>query len=308
MFAEVIINNNAKALNKIFDYEIPEEFMNEVHIGSRVFVPFGRGKKLEDGFIINIKEASEFANKGIEQVLNEDSLTEFKINLAKLMAKKYFCNISECIKLMLPPGTGSKELENRAKEKTGSFVYLNRTAEELDELIENKTIKSEKHIRAINFLKNNDGIYKEDLSLLADVSTSVIKTLEKNGHIKIIQDEIRRNPFINKHIDKDESKILNEEQQYCFDNISKYIDENKYSSNLIYGVTGSGKTEVYLRLIEKVLCKNKTAIVLVPEISLTPQMVDRFLARFGDCIAVLHSKLSVGERYDEWKRIANRRS
>lgn len=293
MFAEVIINNNAKALNKIFDYEIPEEFESKIHIGSRIFVPFGRGKKLEDGFVIAIKEKSEFANKGIAEVSEEDCLTEFKINLAKLMSKKYFCNISECIKLMLPPGTGSKELENRAKEKAGSFVYLNRTLEELEELLQSKTIKSEKHIRAINFLKNNDGIYKEDLCLLADVSASVIKTLEKNGHIKLQKCEIRRNPFINKHIDKDEAKVLNPEQQECFDGISKYIDEEEYSSNLIYGVTGSGKTEIYLRLIEKVLNKNKTAIVLVPEISLTPQMVDRFLARFGDCIAILHSKLSV---------------
>lgn len=306
MVAEIIVNSTAKQLNKTFDYIIPKTMENQAKIGTRVFVPFGRIKK-QEGFIIDIKEASEFATREIVEI--EDSiLPEEKIKLAKLMARKYFCNISDCVKLMLPPGNTTKNLANRTKEKMANFVYLKRDIEEIDFDIENKTIKSEKHIRAINFLKNNDGIYKEDLSLLADVSVSVIKTLEKNGHIKIIQDEIRRNPFINKHIDKDESKILNEEQQYCFDNISKYIDEEKYSSNLIYGVTGSGKTEVYLRLIEKVLIKNKTAIVLVPEISLTPQMMDRFLARFGDCIAVLHSKLSVGERYDEWKRIANRRS
>ena len=292
-YAEVIINSNARALNRIFDYIVPMDFEEKIKVGTRVFVPFGNNKKLEDGFVINIKATSEFANKEIAKISEEQSLTENNIILAKLMARKYFCNISECIKLMLPPGTGGKELENRAKEKTGSFVFLKEDIEKIDFLINTGKIKSEKHIRVLNFLKENDGIYISDLECIAEVSKAIIKTLEKNGYIEILQKQIERNPFINKKIEKDKPKVLNEEQKRCFEAINFCIQNNEYSKNLIYGITGSGKTEIYLWLIESAIKENKTAIVLV----------DRFLARFGENIAVLHSKLSIGERYDEWKKI-----
>lgn len=241
MFAEVILNNNAKALNKIFDYIVPEEQIKNAHIGSRVFVPFGRSKTLEDGFIIGLKENSEFANKEIAKILDEDYISEDNINLAKLMSRKYFCNISDCLKLMLPPGTGSKNQADRVKDKTGNFIYLLKEPEEIKELIEDGSIKSEKQKRALNFLIQNDGIYSTDLEALADVSHSIIKTLEKNGYIEIVSNVIRRNPFINKNIERDEAKVLNEEQQICFDGISKDIDENRFSQNLVFGITGSRK-------------------------------------------------------------------
>ena len=304
MFAEVIINSNARALNKIFDYIVPTNMEKEIKVGARVFVPFGNGKKLDDGFVINLKEESEFANKEIAKIEIEQSLTEDNITLAKLMARKYFCNISDCIKLMLPPGTGSKESNNRVKEKKGNFVYLKKEKDEINFLIENGKIKSEKHVRVLTFLEQNDGIYISDLEILADVSKAIFKTLEKNGYIEIIEGKIERNPFINKNIEKDEQKKLNQEQQKCFDGINLSIEKNEFSKNLIYGITGSGKTEIYLQLIQRVLEKERAAIVLVPEISLTPQMVDRFLARFGEIVAVLHSRLSTGERYDEWQKIA----
>ncbi|MBP3596797.1 MAG: primosomal protein N' [Clostridia bacterium] len=303
MFAEIIINSNAKALNKIFDYKIPKHLEEKARIGARVFVPFGRAKKLENGFIINLKEESEFANKDLVAIEEEDSLTENNIILAKLMARKYFCNISECIKLMLPPGTGSSEIDDRVKEKTGRFVYLNKTIEEIELLIENKKIKSENHIKVLKFLNENNGIYAPDLEAFLQITNSILKTLEKNGYIIFKEGKLVRNPFINKNIQKDEKKNLTEYQLKCFNGISKDVENQVFSRNLIFGVTGSGKTEVYLQLIEKTLNLGKTAIVLVPEISLTPQMVDRFLARFGENIAVLHSKLSVGERFDEWQKI-----
>ena len=306
MFAEVIINSNAKALNKTFDYIVPTELEKDIKVGSRVFVPFGNGSKTDDGFVINLKDNSEFANKEIIKIEIDDSLNEFKINLARLMARKYFCNISDCIRLMLPPGTSSKDIANRMKDKKGNFIYLNKNIIEIQELIESKKIKSEKHIRVLNFLEKNDGIYKSDLELLADVSSSILKTLEKNGYIKIEEEKLERNPFIGKNVKHDNNKTLTDEQKICFNSINKSIENNIFSNNLIYGITGSGKTEIYLQLIKEALNKNKSAIVLVPEISLTPQMVDRFLARFGEeNIAILHSKLSNGERYDEWNKIKN---
>ena len=304
MFVEVIINNNAKALNRTFDYSVPKELENLVHIGSRVSIPFGRNKTSDDGFVINIKKSSEFECKDILKVTEENSLTKDNIELARLMARKYFCNISDCIKLMLAPGTWSKDEQNRMKDKKGNFVYLNIEKEELESFISDGKIKRENHIRVLNFLKDNEGIYKSDLEALADASSAVLKTLEKNGLIRFESEKIERNPFINKKVKQDSPKDLNEEQSKCYNEIALDVDNAINSVNLIYGITGSGKTEIYLQLIAKVLENDKRAIVLVPEISLTPQMVDRFLARFGeDFVAVLHSRLSQGERYDEWNKI-----
>lgn len=303
MFAEVIINNNARALNRVFDYEVPKNLEKDVFVGARILVPFGVKGKLEDGFIITLKEKSEFANKEISKIIPEFSLDEEKINLAKLMAYKYFCNISDCIKLMLPPGTSSKESNNWQKEKTGRFVYLKMPADQIKELIEEGKITREKHIKVLNFLAENNGIFVSDLEAITDVSSAIIKTLEKNGYIEFVEEQIQRNPFINKNVKRDKPKILTEEQEKAYNSISSYIENNEYKSSLIYGITGSGKTEIYLQLIAKSLKLGKTAIMLVPEISLTPQIIDRFLARFGEQIAILHSKLSNGERYDEWQKI-----
>ena len=303
MFAEVIINNNAKALNRVFDYGVPAKFENEIFVGARVLVPFGRKGKLEDAFVINLKQKSEFANKEIKKIIPEISLDEERVKFSKLMSYKYFCNISECIKLMLPPGTSSKESKDWQKEKKGKFVYLGIPEEHILKLIEENIIKSEKHIKVLKFLIENNGIYISDLEAITEVSKSILKTLEKNGYIEFVEEHIERNPFINKNIKKDSPKILTEEQQRAYNAISSCIENNEYTSSLIYGITGSGKTEVYLQLIAKTLELGKTAIMLVPEISLTPQIVDRFLARFGEQIAILHSKLSSGERYDEWQKI-----
>ncbi len=311
MFAEVIINSNARALNKTFDYIVPEELEPTIKIGSRVFVPFGKSSKLEDGFVIGFKEDSEFAKdqsislKEIAKIEEKESLDEKKVELAKLMARKYFCNISDCIRLMLPPGTASKRASDRMTEKEVNFVFLNKSPDEIEIEIETGKIKRENHIKVLRFLMENDGIYISDLETVLDVSASIIKTLEKNGYVKIEKKAIARNPFIHKNVERDKPKKLNDEQKKCFDSISFAIENDEYMKCLIYGITGSGKTEIYMQLIEQVLKKGKDAICLVPEISLTPQMIDRFLARFGDIVAVLHSKLSNGERYDEWQKIAS---
>lgn len=241
MFAEVILNNNAKALNKIFDYEVPKELEDKVHIGSRVFVPFGRSKSLEDGFIIGLKESSDYANKPIASSQDQDFISKDRIELAKLMSNKYFCNISECIKLMLPPGTASKDLDSRMKEKTGNFVYLLKNEDQIEDLIEEKTIKSEKHIKVLRFLYENSGIYSTDLETFTDCSHSILKTLEKNGYIEFRKERMQRNPFFNKNIKPDKEKIFTDEQQVCFDGIKYSIVNNEFSNNLIYGVTGSRK-------------------------------------------------------------------
>lgn len=239
MIAEIIINSNVRSLNRIFDYIVPKDLEDKIFVGARVSVPFGKGKKVDDGFVINLKEKSEYANKEIYQIDNKESLTEENIVLAKLMARKYFCNVSDCIKLMLPPGTGSKELDNRMKEKTGNFVFLKKDEDEINFLIETGKLKSEKHIKVAKFLIDNDGTYISDLEILTDVSKAVFKTMEKNGIIEIVEKQIQRNPFSRKNIEKDSPRELTEEQKKCYYSIEDDIEYNKYSKNLIYGVTGS---------------------------------------------------------------------
>lgn len=304
MIAEVIINSNVKNLNRTFDYNIPFEMEEKVNIGSRVLVKFGNIKKLEEGFVVNIKESSEFEVKDISAVEEKDFIDTPKVELAKWMAHRYFCNISDCIKLMLPPGTGTKEVQKRVKEKSLNSVRLLKNEIQINEDIENKILKSEKQIKVLKFLLDNDDVLITDLEALTEVSKAIIKTLEKNGYVEIYEKQIERNPFLHKVIQRNTNLNLTDEQQHAYNMVENAIDDYMNSEFLLYGVTGSGKTEVYLQLINKVLNEGKSSIMLVPEISLTPQTVDRFIARFGqDNIAVLHSKLSVGERYDQWYKI-----
>jgi len=304
MIAQVVINSNVKNLNKIFDYNVPEDLSGTICVGDRVLLPFGNKKELEEGFVIGFKENSEYKLKDISKIQDGIKLTEDNIELAKLMARRYFCNISDCIKLMLPPGTSTKIVANRIKEKTSNFVYLKKDIIDIELDFENGIIKSEKQKRVLNFLIQNDGIQSIDLEMYTDTTSSVLKALEKKEYIEIIEHQVERNPFENKDIKRTSNLNLTDEQQIAFDNINSAIQEKKYKEALIYGVTGSGKTEIYLQLIGKVLEKEKSAIILVPEISLTPQMVERFIGRFGkDKIAILHSKLSIGERYDGWNKI-----
>ena len=304
MVVEVIINSNVKNLNRIFDYNVPNEMEKDIVIGRRVLVPFGRLKEAQEGFIIGIKDKSEYEIKDILKVLTDSPIDSEKIELSRLMARKYFCNISDCIKLMLPPGTTTTNFENRIKEKSARFVYLLKSEDEINEDIENKVLKSDKQIRILKFLIENDEVSTVDLETFTETTSANIKTLENKGYIEVLEKQVDRNPFSNKNIEKTYNLTLTNEQQEAFDEINEKIINNEFSEFLIFGVTGSGKTEIYLQLIGEVIKKNKVAIVLVPEISLTPQMVERFIARFGEeKIAVLHSKLSVGERFDQWKKI-----
>lgn len=181
--------------------------------------------------------------------------------------------------------------------------------EEIEEAIKLGILKSEKQIRMLRFLIDNGEMLATDLENFTEVSHAVMKTLEKNGYLQIQEKQVERNPFLHKVIEKTENLKLTEEQEYAYQKIAEVMDDSFFYEFLIEGVTGSGKTEIYLQLIDKCLKEGKSSILLVPEISLTPQTVDRFIARFGEeNLAVLHSKLSVGERYDSWNKIKEGRA
>jgi primosomal protein N' (replication factor Y) len=288
MIAEVIINSSATELNRTFDYNIPEN--EHVEIGMRVIVPFSFRKKNEIGYVIGLKEKSEYDCKDIIKVADK-VFDEKRLELAKWMANRYFCNLSDVIRLLVPPGTSTNL--NAVNIKTEKWASLSDIEIEID------TIKSDKQKRIIQFLLDNENVPVSELLMFTDTTNAVLNTLIKNKYIIVEKNEIQRNPFINKKIKNTTALKLTDEQENAYNKVIL----NEFKVYLLYGITGSGKTEIYLQLIDKIIKDGKTAIVLVPEISLTPQITDRFISRFGDIVAILHSRLSIGERYDEWRRI-----
>ena len=241
MIAEVIIQSNVRNLNRIFDYKVPIELEKRKLIGSRVLIPFGNIKKLEEGFVIGLKKSSEFELKEIAKIEEEQILDAEKIELAKWMAKRYFCNISDCLKLMLPPGTTAKKIENRAKEKNLNFVTLNKDIDEIEADINSGKLKSDKQIRTLRFVIENREVLIPELEMFADTTRAVVNTLCKNGYLEIIERQVERDPFEGKNISKTQKLELNPEQKKAFNEISYSMDDCLFSEFLIFGVTGSRK-------------------------------------------------------------------
>ncbi len=291
MIAEVIINSSANDLNRVFDYGVPSNL--DVVVGMRVLVPFGTRKQSTIGYVIGLKESSSYQCKDIIRIV-ETVLDDKRLALTKWMSEKYFVNLAEAMKLMVPPGTMNHV--DAVKEKKEKWVSLVPDAD-CDK------IKNDKQKRIINFLKDNQEAPVSEVCEFTDTSIASFKTLEKNGLISLKEMTVFRNPFTHKRIQKSQPLALTTEQKKVLSSILL----GQYQKYLLFGVTGSGKTEVYLQLIQQVLAEGKNAIVLVPEISLTPQITDRFLSRFGNIVAILHSRLSKGERYDEWQKIKSRK-
>lgn len=180
MIAEVIINRTAKKLNKTFDYHVPRKLEGLILVGSKVLVPFGKGEKLEEAFVVKLKEKTDYPNKikTIEKL--EEQLKDEQIELAKWMANRYFCNVADCIKLMLTPGTRTKNKQNRIQEKTINTIYLAKDLEEIEFEIETGKIKSEKQKKIINFVKDNEGATIPEIEMFTDSSRAIVNTLIKN--------------------------------------------------------------------------------------------------------------------------------
>ncbi|MEH7611302.1 primosomal protein N' [Gottfriedia acidiceleris] len=190
------------------------------------------------------------------------------------------------------------EVKNKANKKTERVVSLLKVLDE-----ELPIIKSPQQKDIIEYLRMNGQTSVKELKECLGITDSPIKTLEKNEVISIKTVEVYRDPYEGREIERSKPLPLIEEQQIAFEQIVSSFHERKNKIHLLHGVTGSGKTEVYLQAIQEVLSEGKEAIVLVPEISLTPQIVGRFKSRFGNDVAVLHSGLSIGEKYDEWRKI-----
>ena len=302
-FAGVIINRLALNIDKIFDYKIPDDLADKVTIGSHVFVPFGRGKKLIDGYVLSLKSETEYDGniKEISSLATEEPLFDQELlDIATHIKNTCFCSYISAIKTILPPGSSNK---SRVNDKYIRGSVLNLPYDEAFEVLETLRTRAPKQAQILELLIQNDFVADSDITFLTGVSYSAIKALKDKEFIKTEVIESLRMPLNYDEITPTKSPELNDEQQSAVDFITSAIKNNNRDTFLLHGITGSGKTEVFLNCIENALALGKTAIVLVPEIALTPQMVTRFVSRFGRKIAVLHSALSLGERADEYKRI-----
>ena len=307
MIAKILINTSVNSLNKVYDYLVPDEMLNDIEVGKRVSVSFGRGKNLEEGIVVKLEEKIEetkYKLKEISAILDDVSyIDEKRLKLAKYIAYIYFCNVYDALKLMLPPGTKSKNSSKSIDTRKDNVIILTKSHDEIMQDIQSNIIKSAKQIQLLTFLMYNEYVLVNDIIDGLSISRSVINTAQKNGYVKIEKVD-KQIDFLNElNIKRTEPLRPTDEQKYVIDNISKYIYDEEYKQCLIHGVTGSGKTEVYLQLIDRVLIQGRKAIVLVPEISLTYQTVERFVSRFGNDIAILHSKMTISQRKDEYKRI-----
>lgn len=309
--AKILINTSVNSLNKVYDYIIPEFLENDAILGKRVAISFGRSKDLEEGIIVKIEEKTreevengKYKLKEIVEVLDEYSyIDEKRLKLAKYISYLYFCNVYDALKLMLPPGTKSKNSSKSVNTKQETMVRLVKSCEQVLADIDSDVVTSAKQIKLLTFLIENNYVLLNDIIEGLEISRSVVNTAVKNGYIVLEKKDIENDLVECYNVERTVAKEPTFEQKNAIDKVSKYIDENEFKQVLLYGVTGSGKTEVYLQLIEKVLKQGKKAIVLVPEISLTYQTVTRFVSRFGNNVAILHSKMTISQRKEEYKRI-----
>lgn len=294
LYAEVIINFEALEIDRPFTYKVPEEFNNEIKIGQIVKVPFGKGNKTSEGFILNLKNDDniKFKTKNIAAILVKDPvIDEDDINLIEFLREKTLCKYIDAFRLLIPVG-----IMKGAKAKKKKVIVLKN-----EDLSNIKNPDGYKKI--VEFFKTNSGKYtKSELINEHSISQYKLNKLIENEVLSIEEESVFR--YNDRVYNKDSAKTLTIEQENI---IREYINSDD-KMFLLKGVTGSGKTEVYMKLVERVLLEGKSAIILVPEIALTPQMIERFKGRFGVNVALFHSKLSDGERFDEWFRVKEGKS
>ena len=290
MVCECLVELEHVFIDKTFTYKINKEQLPLLKVGMRVVVPFG--KQTLEGFVLKIYENKDVSleNKLKEIISIVDTypiLNEELLTLGKYISKTTLCSLMTSYQAMLPKALKAKKKVNMTP-KYDTYICINYG-------MYNNDIKfNASQEKILELLKENKKVKKE---VLNKISVSSVNTLLKKNILLEEKEENYRHNLIN------EEKIkfnLNEEQQKVYKEIFNSINTNE--TFLLYGVTGSGKTNVYMKVIEDVIKNNKTAILLVPEISLTPQIIKRFTSYFSN-IAVLHSGLSDGEKYDEWRKI-----
>lgn len=360
MIAEVIVDVTTKAIDRPFDYRVPDRFKDLVNAGMRVVVPFGP-RKIQ-GFVTKVKEETDVKTGSIKDIVDlfdlSPVLTDELLELSHWLTEKTLSYHITALQSMLPAAMKAKyekeiqvlsdeELPQSLKELFGqrdSILYADIPAEQLKQIqkhvqkghlelryhVSQKSGK--KKVRTLQLAASKDKLEEKqqqlkknavkqkallsfllqasettflakDLQQQTGASSQTLKTFIQEGLLTESYEEVYRDPYRDRAFTPSSSLDLMPEQAEAAKHIHQAVSDDRHETFLLHGVTGSGKTEIYLQTIDHALQKGKEAIVLVPEISLTPQMVQRFKERFGSNVAVLHSGLSTGEKYDEWRKI-----
>ena len=351
VIAEVVVDIKNKAVNKVFDYTVPEELAHLIQPGVRDLVPFGPRTIM--GFVISLKEQTDLKKlRPIKELIDvvpvlNDELRELGMSLSKETGS----TMIQCFEAMIPNAMRAKYkkkllcLSDTLSPNLASLFQNSRVIDyeqipasllkEVKQAIEQKQVEliyevkdqlGKKRIKYIALIDGNldlspfnraakqkqvleylmaqpKPILKSQLMDELQVTHAIIKTLADKSVIKEIEVEAYRDPYADVVHQQSKALKLNQEQQVAVTTVANACEENAHDIFLLHGITGSGKTEVYLQMIENVLAKGQQAIMLVPEIALTPQIAGRFKSRFQNKVAVLHSALSMGEKYDEWRKI-----
>lgn len=288
--ATVAVEKTFFNIDSDFDYLIPNDLVKEIEIGTMVKVPFGNGNRLRDGIVVNLYSAINTSLKSIKSIVGDKPILSAEaVSLALWLKERCFCTTYECLRLMLPRGIGKV---SDASAKVATLLTVNEN--DLPKL-------TQKQKSVVDLLFDVNTASVSEICEFCSVGVSVIKNLEKYGVISIYDKEVLRNPYKDVQITENKDIELSPQQMKAYTTYSNMLD-GEGGTGLLFGVTGSGKTQVYLKLIDKALENQKDVIVLVPEISLTPQALSIFHKRYGDKVAVFHSGLSLGERNDEYKR------
>ena len=374
--AKVAVAKAVYAIDRPYDYLVPQELEDRLQVGMRVLVPFAAGNRGSDGLVLSLSQVPSAgpALKSIRSVLDDQPVLDEKaVQLALWMRERYFCTVYDCVKAMLPAGlyfslrdqvalkpgvdretayraaegspaaqrlldllwswggkgdmeqirlafgardpnpairrlaeAGVTALETGAQravaDKTEKLAVLAVPAEDAMAIVAPKRKSAPLRYSVTELLCTLGAASVKDLCYFTGASPQTVKSLEKSGILTLEKQEVLRSASL-LDVPPAPPPVLNEEQQRAFEGLDALARQEKPAAALLYGVTGSGKTQVYIRLIQESLARGRTALVLVPEIVLTPQLLRIFAAHFGKQVAVLHSSLRAGERYDEWKRV-----
>lgn len=304
--AKIAVSGIPFRLDRPFDYAIPMDMKEKVQPGVRVEVPFTRANRRTEGIVLALAPIGAYEKlKPISEVLDETPiLTQAQIKLALWMHERFFCTVYEAVKAMLPAGLWFKNGKRRVSDKYVTMAALAVPAEEAAEAAEQRRRRAPQQSELLRTLCAIGRAALPDLREFTCASLQSVRALRDAGLISLEDVPVYRRPEAPEG-ERQPLPKLNSEQTKAFKGILKLAGGKKASGALLFGVTGSGKTTIYIRLIAEMRRRGKTAILLVPEIALTPQMLRTFSSHFGDDIAVLHSSLSAGERLDEWRRIKN---
>ena len=302
LYADIIINISHEALDKVFAYKVPFSMIKDIRVGQQVVVPFGRSNKEQTGYVVNLSRTVDYDESKVKEILRIETdhvgVESNMIELAAWIRENYGSTMIQALKTVLPV---QEKVARKARKYIELCIEKVHGPAMLDEYFSKHYVAKARLLAA---LLDHGKISWEMASKDLKISKSTVDSMEREGILHVVTEYYYRNPG-EFSISKAEAHVLNEQQQELIDEFREDFLREDHKTYLLHGITGSGKTEVYLAAIEEVIKQGKQAIVLIPEIALTYQTVTRFTKRFGERVSILNSRLSKGERYDQFERAKN---